>query len=122
MHFSETKSKAPFFIKAYEDGQLFINDEVHIEPIIIFQDQLKKDLLPKTIEELTSAHIEQIIGFEPELILIGTGEHQKFLEHTLIAPFSKKKIGIEVMSTLSAARTFNLLREEGRKVLGIFFL
>ncbi len=122
MHFQESKSNAPFFIKAYEPGQLFINNLTLDAPVIIFQDQLKTDILPKQIEDLALEHINIILELRPELILIGTGPHQKFLDHALLQPLADKQIGIEMMNTLSAARTFNLLREEGRRVLGVFFL
>ena len=121
MHFNENKSKLPFFIKAYEEGQLFINDEIYTTPIMIFQDQLKMDVLPKHFDEINLSHVQLIINFKPELILLGTGAKQKFLEHALLLPFTQKQIGVEVMNTLSAARTFNLLGEENRKVLGMFF-
>lgn len=122
MHFQESKSKAPFFIKAYEPGQLFVNNLTLEAPVIIFQDQLKTDVLPKQLEDLALEHVKVILDLEPELILIGTGVHQKFLDHALLEPLTEKQIGIEMMNTLSAARTFNLLREEGRRVLGAFFL
>ncbi len=122
MHFQESQSKAPFFIKAYESGQLFINDLTLDAPVIIFQDQLKTDVLPRQLGDLALEHIKIILDLEPELILIGTGVHQQFLDHTLLQPLTEKQIGIEMMNTLSAARTFNLLREEGRRVLGAFFL
>lgn len=120
MHFHENKA-AGCYIKAYEEGQLFINDQIYTTPIIIFQDQLHQDLLPAQFDQLAIEHVKALIQLNPELILLGTGERQQFLEHELLAPFSHKKIGIEVMNTLSAARTFNLLREDGRKVLGAFF-
>jgi uncharacterized protein len=121
MHFAETKFKNAFFIKAYEDGQLFISDKIYTTPIIIFQDQLHLDVLPPHLNELALPHIKMLIEFKPELILLGTGAEQQFLEHALLAPLTQKRIGVEVMNTLSAARTFNLLHDEGRKVLGVFF-
>ncbi len=61
MHFQESKSNAPFFIKAYEPGQLFINNLTLDAPVIIFQDQLKTDILPKQIEDLALEHINIIL-------------------------------------------------------------
>lgn len=121
MYLNESKFKAPFFIKAYEERQLLVNDQVYTSPIVIFENELKTDLLPASFRELSLAHIKQLIQLKPELILLGTGEQQEFLEHALLEAFAKKRIGIEVMNTLSAARTFNLLKEEGRKILGAFF-
>ena len=57
-------------------------------------------------------------GFEPDILLIGTGSH-----HKIISPHLKNKIkaqypalSIDVMSTGSACRTYNILMMEDRNV------
>jgi uncharacterized protein len=122
MYFNEAPSKIPFFIKSYEAGRLLIDDVIYTKPIIIFQDQLHSNLLPLHLKDFNVTHIQALIDLAPELILLGTGVHQQFLEQALLESFTKKQMGIEIMSTLSACRTFNLLRAEGRRVLGAFFL
>ena len=122
MYFQESKFETPFYIRAYETGRLHINTEAYEQTILLFQHQLQTELLPTSFEELMSAHIEAWLILKPELILIGTGPEQKFPQQHLLAPLSKKQIGIEIMNTFSASRTFNLLVEENRKVLGIFFV
>lgn len=53
----------------------------------------------------------------PEVILIGTGLQQHFLPPSVINDILGMGIGIEVMSTDAAARTYNILMAEGRKVV-----
>ncbi len=53
----------------------------------------------------------------PEIILIGTGLHQYFLPETATHPLLSMGIGIEVMTTQAAARTYNILMAEGRRVV-----
>jgi len=53
----------------------------------------------------------------PEVILIGTGLRQHFLSPELLHPFLALGAGIETMSTQAAARTYNILMTEGRRVL-----
>lgn len=53
----------------------------------------------------------------PEVVLIGTGLEQRFLPHRLTQPLLAAGTGIEAMSTQAAARTYNILMAEGRRVV-----
>ncbi|NYT38445.1 hypothetical protein ERD78_15155 [Allopusillimonas soli] len=53
----------------------------------------------------------------PEVVIIGTGGRQHLLPAHVIAPLLRVGIGIEAMSTEAAARTYNILMSEGRRVL-----
>lgn len=53
----------------------------------------------------------------PEVILVGTGLKQHFLPVSVTQPLLLSGIGIEVMSTQAAARTYNILMAEGRRVV-----
>jgi uncharacterized protein len=58
----------------------------------------------------------------PEILLIGTGAKQVFLRPEQLAPLTEQRIGVECMSTAAAARTFNLLVSEGRKVVALLLI
>ncbi|MBC7202677.1 MAG: hypothetical protein H5U29_04005 [Pusillimonas sp.] len=53
----------------------------------------------------------------PEVLLIGTGHKQHFLPSHLTQPLLDIGIGVESMSTYAAARTYNILMAEGRRVI-----
>src|SRR5690606_34474718 len=53
----------------------------------------------------------------PEVVLIGTGLTQQFLPVAVTQPLLRVGIGVEVMSTQAAARTYNILMAEGRRVM-----
>ena len=53
----------------------------------------------------------------PELLLVGTGLKQHFLPSAVTRPLLTVGIGVEVMSTQAAARTYNILMAEGRRVI-----
>ena len=53
----------------------------------------------------------------PEVMLVGTGTRQRLLHPALYAPLSKLGIGVEAMDTQAAARTYNILMAEGRRVV-----
>lgn len=53
----------------------------------------------------------------PEVVLVGTGERQHLLPAHVTSPLLSMGIGIEAMSTQAAARTYNILISEGRRVI-----
>lgn len=55
----------------------------------------------------------------PEVLLIGTGTRQTFLPTETLRPLLKLGIGVETMTTQAAARTYNILMSEERRVLAL---
>lgn len=54
---------------------------------------------------------------QAEVLLVGTGPRQHFLPASLIKPLLRAGVGVESMDTQAAARTYNILMAEGRKVV-----
>jgi uncharacterized protein len=71
---------------------------------------------------LEAEHVDALIALQPELIILGTGIRQVFPAAAFMAGFLRKGVGIEVMDNAAAARTYNLLASEGRRVLAGFIL
>lgn len=67
-------------------------------------------------DQLTAAHFEQIAQDLPDLVILGTGERQRFVHPRLLASLSHHRIGVECMDSHAACRTYNILMGEGRKV------
>jgi uncharacterized protein len=53
----------------------------------------------------------------PEVLLVGTGNRQHFLPMDVVGPLLQAGVGIESMDTKAAARTYNILMAEGRRVI-----
>ncbi|OWT56217.1 Mth938-like domain-containing protein [Candidimonas nitroreducens] len=53
----------------------------------------------------------------PEVVLVGTGLKQQFLPQHVTRELIRLGIGVETMSTQAAARTYNILMAEGRRVI-----
>jgi len=51
-----------------------------------------------------------------EVLLLGTGQSQVFPSPALRRAFTEAGIGLEAMSTGAAARTYNVLLGEGRRI------
>ena len=71
---------------------------------------------------LDATHVEALLALQPELVLLGTGTRQVFPAAAFMAGFLRKGIGVEVMDNAAAARTYNLLAGEGRRVVAAFVL
>ncbi|GAA0757852.1 Mth938-like domain-containing protein [Ideonella azotifigens] len=72
--------------------------------------------------ELTAAHFEQILTLQPELVIFGSGPKLSFVPPQLYRALIERRIGIETMDTGAACRTYNVLVNEGRKVVGAILL
>ena len=74
------------------------------------------------VELLDADHVDAILALKPELVLLGTGERQHFPAAAFMAGFLRRGVGIEVMDNAAAARTYDLLASEGRRVVAAFIL
>ena len=63
-----------------------------------------------------------LLALNPEVILLGTGERQVFPSAAVMAACLTRGVGIEVMGNAAAARTFNVLAAESRRVVAGFIL
>lgn len=63
-----------------------------------------------------------VLALEPELVILGTGATQQFPSAAVLGACLTRGIGLEVMTNAAAARTFNLLASEGRKVAAAILL
>lgn len=52
-----------------------------------------------------------------EVILVGTGRKQRFLPSGATRKLLDMGVGVEIMDTQAAARTYNILMAEGRRVI-----
>ncbi|MCP4126357.1 MAG: hypothetical protein GY753_04760, partial [Gammaproteobacteria bacterium] len=59
---------------------------------------------------------------EPQLVILGTGEEQQFPQPALYALLLNQGVGVEVMTTPAACRTYNILVSEGRRVAAALLL
>lgn len=70
---------------------------------------------------LDAAAAGPILALSPALVLLATGPRQVFPPAAFAAAFLTRGIGIEVMDTLAAARTYNVLAAEDRRVVAAFW-
>lgn len=108
--------------RAYTDGEVRVADQLIRGSCIVTADAVDSSWPPRSLEELTEAHLEAIFKFTPQIVLLGTGTTQKFPPAAIRGAFAQKRIGLEVMDVGAACRTFNLLVQEGRRVAAALLL
>jgi uncharacterized protein len=66
--------------------------------------------------DLSECHVAPVLALEPapEFLLLGTGPAMAFPPRAFVAALEARGIGVEAMDSRAAARTWGLLRGEGR--------
>ncbi len=77
---------------------------------------------PTRPEELEQRHFEQLALLEAEVIVLGTGNSLVFPDPLLTQALTNAQIGLEVMNTQAACRTYNVLLGDGRPVAAALLL
>lgn len=104
-------------IDAYGNGGFRFADMSHRGSILVLPSGIKAWPIA-AITELTDAVLEPIFAEadEIELLLLGTGADIAALPGAFRERFREAGIGLDVMQTGAAARTYNILLAESRKV------
>ncbi|HVY52898.1 MAG TPA: Mth938-like domain-containing protein [Gammaproteobacteria bacterium] len=121
-NFSLDNNLAAFQIRAFQPGTIQVNDQIITKSLIISAQQLITEWPPQHAQEITSQHLAVAAALEPEIILIGTGSQQLFLPLEIYGEYINKGIGIEIMNSAAACRTFNALTAENRNVVAAIIL
>ena len=103
-------------ITSYGPGYVSVDGGRLTCSFILTPEKLIVDWGPRSVAELDGAALEAVLGLLPSIVLLGTGPEQCFPPPALLAPVLAQGIGIEVMTTAAACRTYNVLAAEGRQV------
>jgi uncharacterized protein len=103
-------------ITAYAKGEIRMRDRVYVASLIATRDVVIDDWKPAPVEELTIDEFAALLDLSPQVVILGTGQCQRMPPPELFAAFASRGIGLEVMGTGAACRTYNLLLSELREV------
>jgi uncharacterized protein len=100
------------------DGTLArVNERELTRSFLLSPEQLVEDWRPRSVAELEPADMDALLALEPAVVLLGSGASLRFPAPAVLARCLVQGIGVEVMDNAAAARTFNLLAGEGRRVV-----
>lgn len=97
-------------------GYVSVNGTRYEQSVLVCGNKIETDWAPKGFANLDETAFVKLAESGAEIVLFGTGERQRFPRPELLKPLISKGIGLEVMDTRAACRTYNILVAEGRHV------
>lgn len=83
--------------------------------LVLLPDAIVEGWAPRGFAALTEGDFAALLAHEPEMVLLGTGDRQQFPHPRLLQALAAARVGVEVMDTRAACRTFNILIGEDRR-------
>lgn len=129
-------------VTAYGPGYIEVNRQRYEGAVAFGPEGPVQSLSARAPGEITTALLLQAAGIEAqtpdpfaaldeapavpapapggtEVLLVGTGPRQHFLQAIVLRPLMLAGVGVEIMDTHAAARTYNILMAEGRRVIAV---
>lgn len=110
------------FVRAVSDEGILVGEAWYRKSLILSAQHLFADWTVDRVEQINEPLLEPVFAMTPDIVLLGTGTRQQFLPAELMMLFYRRGIGVEVMATDAACRTFNVLVSEGRQVVAALVL
>ncbi len=120
LHLADAKNRYSF--TGHGPGYLAVNGIRYEQPLIVTPDQAPQPWLVTEFAALNPTVTGALLEGNPEIVLLGTGSAQQFARPANIRPLIEAGIGLEMMNTPAACRTYNILMSEGRRVVAAMFL
>ena len=122
MHFAKEDCNSELLVRACDDGRITVGQQLYQRSLILTPERVIPDWRPRHNEDLTEQDFVPILSMQPEILLLGTGSRLCFPAAELSASILAARVGLEVMDTAAACRTFNILLSENRKVVAALLL
>lgn len=117
MKFSEADTSGGHLILGYDPGRILIGGRVYTHGLIVSPEHIDPDWGPESATDLAAEHFEALAALDPQIILVGTGRRQVFPDPRTYRTVLQRGLGVDIMDTGAACRTYNILVSEGRKVV-----
>ncbi|WP_433851194.1 Mth938-like domain-containing protein [Stenotrophomonas nitritireducens] len=122
MYLSRELPDYTYTLRSADGRQARVNDRTLTRSFILSPDLLVEDWAVSAVGQLGVDDLAPALEQNPAVFILGTGERQVFPPAAVMAACLTRGIGIEVMNNASAARTFNVLAGENRRVVAAFIL
>jgi len=101
-------------VQGFAGGGFSVDGNVYRS--LLLTPELAREWTAPPVEALTADHLEPLLSLSPppEFLILGTGPAQAFPPRALVRALEAKGIGVEAMDSRAAARTWGMLRGEGR--------
>ena len=103
-------------IRACSAREITVREHVIRTSVILSPADIVFDWPPRRAADLTAEQLQAVLALQPEVMLIGTGDRQHFPDPQVLAAVYRAGVGVEIMDTQAACRTYNVLVQDGRRV------
>ncbi|MGH8042536.1 MAG: Mth938-like domain-containing protein [Rudaea sp.] len=122
MLLTEHRNERQLFVRHADAAAVTVVDRALRRSFALSATRIVENLPVRRVGEIDAAAIDSILALEPEVVLLGTGDRAVFPPQAVLAQFLRRGIGVETMDNAAAARTFNVLAGEERRVVAVFLL
>jgi uncharacterized protein len=109
-------------ISAWEAGAVRIGEEWVTNNLILSANEVLHNWVASDPENLEITDLGPALALNPEVIIVGTGASLILPKIDLMTEIAVHGIGLEIMDTPAACRTYNVLIYEQRAVVAALFL
>lgn len=113
---------AHLYLRAAGPEAVTVIDRTLTKSFALSPERALEDWPVRSVAQIDQAAIEALLALDPEVVVLGTGARIAFPPVAVQAAFLTRRVGFEVMDNAAAARTFNVLASEGRRVVAAFVL
>lgn len=111
-----------FTMRGADGESALVNERRLTRSFILAPDRLIEDWAAHDVSALAPHDLEPLLALDPELLILGCGADQAFPPAETLAFCLSRGIGLETMTNSAAARTFNVLAAEDRRVVAGFVI
>jgi len=144
MQINPDYNTAAYTIRSYEIGEIVVFEPISTDKsssplennqqrgntgllklknsFIITPEKLLEKWNVENPHSLTKNHLQTIADLKPELVILGTGVKLHFPATEDYLFLQQQGIGVEIMDTAAACRTYNFLIADGRNVAAGLFM
>ena len=119
MRFAPEGDAGGLRIASYDATGIVVGNVRYTAAVLVAGDLVESPWGPARIDLLETRHVESLCALAPEVLLLGAGAQALLPRPQLLLPFGERGIGVEVMTTASACRTYNILASDGRRVAAL---
>ena len=118
MQLEHEKPDTNIYVKHYKSGSIRLAQESFNHSIIITPDAIiNNNWKAQEVAQLTLDDFEPLFEVNASIYLLGTGMKAHIPPSDIITAFARLGKSLDFMDSAAACRTFNILANEGRRVI-----
>ena len=122
MKFQPDRLEGVNVISRLDVGRVWVNADEHASSILVPWRGPVRPWDVVAFAELRRDHFDAVLALEPEVVIFGSGARLRFVAPALQLALIERRIGVETMDSAAACRTYNVLANEGRRVVAALLM